>query len=116
VGLPSIEEPVESARLVLELQHPLSAGTLRVFIDEEEVAERAFRGPVTRSLLGIRFHGGRAHETVEVGAGRRRVKIQVQWEDRESSAAIVGSFKEGSTRQLSARTGRWSKDLKLEWQ
>jgi len=44
------------------------------------------------------------------------VKIQVQWEDRESSAAIVGSFKEGSTRQLSARMGRWSKDLELEWQ
>ena len=55
VGLPSIEEPVESARLVLELQHPLSAGTLRVFIDEEEVAERAFSGPVTGPSWGSGF-------------------------------------------------------------
>lgn len=115
VGLPSIKEPVASAKLVLELQHPLDAGTLRVFIDEEEVAERAFSGPVTRSLLGIRLHGGRAREAVVVDAGRRRVKVQVQWKDRESSASIVGNFEEASTRRLSARMGRWSKDLELEW-
>ncbi len=115
VGLPSLEEPPESSRLVIELQHPLHAGTLRVFIDEEEVLERAFRGSITRSLLRIKLHGGHMREVVQVGAGRRRVKVQVQWEDGESSDNIVGAFREGSTYRLSVRMGRLSKGLKLEW-
>jgi serine/threonine-protein kinase len=116
VGLPSIKEPSQSGRLVVELQHPLRAGTLRISIDDGHVAERAFSGSVTRSILGIELHGGLTREVVEVDAGSRRVTVVVKWKDRASSASIVGAFEEGSTRRLSVRLGRFSKGLELEWQ
>jgi hypothetical protein len=102
--------------MFLDVKHSLRSGVLLVFVDDEKVLERKLNGGLTRSVLGVKFHEGQLHEVLGVKPGRRRVRVEVHWDESDRREAVVGTFKEGAARRLSVELGGILKDLSLEWQ
>jgi hypothetical protein len=105
------------AKLLLDFEHPLRAGTLKVWIDDELVLEQTLEGRVTRSLpgTGLKLRQGGLEKTFEVTPGRHTIDVEVRWDDNVKRESIAGTFKGGSTRRLEVRVGRLRKGLSLEW-
>ena len=101
----------QAAFLRLELQHEIKSGQLLVFVDGEQVLDRPLRGRLTKKFLSRRYRGS-LREVIEVGPGKRRVRVQVLWDGREKSAAIMGTFQAGSQRRLVATMDG---DLSVDW-
>lgn len=105
----------DPARLVLDLEHPLQAGTVVVYVNGEKLLQRRLRAAVTDNILGFKLRRQRLRETVSLKPGKKRVLVQVFWRDGRRSKTIAGTFKPGATRRLSVRMGRVGKGLSLEW-
>jgi serine/threonine protein kinase len=108
----------EPARLLVEFEHSLKAGILRVWVDDEEVIEEEFGGRVTREIAGLKLRKGRLSEALEVKPGRRDVKFQVDWDDNTKTKTARSNFRPGVTYRLKAKLGSLGglrKDLSLEW-
>ena len=105
----------DPARLVLDLEHTLQAGTVVVYVNGEKLLQRRLRAAVTDNILGIKLRRQRLRETVSLEPGKKRVLVQVFWRDGRRSKTIAGTFNPGDTRRLMARMGRVGKGLSLEW-
>ena len=106
------------ARLALDFQHTLREGTLRVFVDDRKVIDQPISGKVTRKVLGIEFLRGRVARNLEISPGRRRVRLQVAWDDNVRTEEIEGAFNAGDRLNLRARLGSIGglrKNLSLDW-
>jgi eukaryotic-like serine/threonine-protein kinase len=115
---PEPSAPNDPAHLLINFEHSLKAGVLRVWVDDQPVIEEAFGGRVTREIGGIKLRKGRLSDALEVSPGRREVRVQVSWEDSAKTQRIFTNFKPGSTYRLKARLGSLGglrKDLSLEW-
>jgi hypothetical protein len=115
---PAPPAPNDPAHLLINFEHSLKAGVLRVWVDDRPVIEEAFGGRVTREIGGIKLRKGRLSGALEVSPGRREVRVQVSWEDSAKAQRIFTNFKPGSTYRLKARLGSLGglrKDLSLEW-
>ncbi len=113
-----VESPPASAevgRLAVDFEHPLESGTLRIWVDDEPVLEEKLSGRVSKNALVFKLRKGTFNDVLEVSPGRHWVRVQVQWEDKEKTEQITGSFKPGVTRRLEVRVGRLRKNLSLEW-
>jgi hypothetical protein len=108
-------EPSGPAELLLDFEHPLRSGRLKVWIDGELVAEEQLEGHVTRKLAGIRFRSGGLEQTFEVQPGRRTVTVEVAWDDEVRRESLTGVLKPGARRRLEASIGRLRKGLSLDW-
>ncbi len=109
---------VAPARLLIDFEHSLKSGILRVWVDDEPVVEEKIGGRVTRDIAGIKFHKGRHSDTLEVAPGRREVRVQVAWEDSVKTESSYANFESGGTFRLKAKltTIALRKSLSLEWQ
>ena len=110
--------PKESARLVLEFEHTLRTGLLRIFVDDEAVMRQSFDGKIRRRILGIPIRGGRMTETFELAPGRHTLRVQVSWDDNVKTEETVASFRPGDRLLLRARLGSIAglrKNLSLDW-
>lgn len=105
----------DPARLVLDLEHPLQAGTVVVYVNGEKLMQKRLRGAVTNNILGFKLRRQRLRETVSLEPGKKRVLVQVFWKDGRRSETIAGTFSPGATRRLNARMGRMGKGLSLAW-
>ncbi len=114
---PAAPEPEASgpAELLLDFEHPLKNGRLKVWIDDQLVAEEALEGLVTRKLAGLKFRSGGLEQTFEVQPGRRTVTVEVAWDDEFRRESLSGTLKPGARRRLEARLGRLRKGLSLDW-
>ncbi len=108
-------EPSGPSELLLDFEHPLRNGRLKVWIDGELVAEEQLEAHVTRKVAGIRFRSGGLEQTFEVQPGRRTVTVEVAWDDEVRRESLTGVLKPGARRRLEASIGRLRKGLSLDW-
>jgi serine/threonine-protein kinase len=102
-------------RLRIDFDHPLKSGTLRVWVDDEQVIEEKLGSWVEKKALVFRMRKGNFTDVLEVAPGWHEIKVEVAWEDNRKIEKIMGQFKGGATRTLEANLGRLRKDLDLEW-
>jgi eukaryotic-like serine/threonine-protein kinase len=103
------------ARLSIDFEHHLKSGTIRVWVDDELVLEQGLDSRVTKKLLSFTFRKGAIQEELEVSPGRRRVRVQLRWDDNDRTETISATFKPGALRTLEVRVGRLRKNLSLDW-
>jgi serine/threonine-protein kinase len=105
------------AHLVIDLEHTLKSGTLRVWVDEKSVLEEGLDSRVTKRFAGIDLRKGRRQDSLEVSPGRHEVKVQVAWDDNVKTESIWANFKPGTERRLEARLRGVGglRDLALHW-
>jgi hypothetical protein len=105
------------ARLVVDFEHTLRSGTLRVWVDEATVIEEGLDSRVTRRIAGIDLRKGRRQDSVDVSPGRHEIRVRVTWDDNVKTESIWANFKPGTERRLQARLrGVGSlRDLALHW-
>jgi len=105
------------AQLELTVQHPLKSGVLKVWVDDKLVLEEGLEGRVVKKVLSFAQHKGSLKETVDVPAGDRVIRVQVEGDGFAGSRRIKGTFTSGTTRKLYAEVsgGLLKKELKLGW-
>jgi hypothetical protein len=106
------------AHLLIDFEHSLKGGVLRVWVDDEKVIEEEFGGRVTKEFAGIKLRKGHLSDALEIKPGRRQVRVQVEWESESKTETTRFNFKPGATYQLKVRLGSLGglrKDLSLEW-
>jgi hypothetical protein len=114
--LPTLTLVPEPGRLELTVQHELRSGTLRVYVDDDEVLEEPLAGRVTRKVLSFRMHRGSASHLLDVTPGEHVIRVEVEGAGYTGSRRIRGTFKSGETRRLEATVdGLIKKDLSLVW-
>jgi hypothetical protein len=101
-------------QLVVAFEHPIRAGTLRVWIDGQPALDRKFYGR-ERRVLALKQWAGTVKETIEVGPGTHAVKVEVVWDDNDRTEVSSAVFKAGIARGLDVSIGRLRKDLALSW-
>jgi serine/threonine-protein kinase len=111
---PAVPTPAP-ARVVVDFEHPLESGTLRLWVDGEEVLVERVKGDVTKRLVLFKLRSGVLTEVLEVEPGRHRFRVKVDWDDEARVEEIAGRFDPGETYRLAVRLGRMSKDLSLRW-
>jgi serine/threonine protein kinase len=108
--------PTDPGWLSVDLEHPLKAGKLRIWLDEDLVVDQKLAGQTDKKLLVFSFSTGHYRDVLEVKPGRHAIKVQLAWEDTQRTERILGTFKPGITRRLEVRLGRIRKNLSLDWQ
>lgn len=103
------------ARLAIDFEHGLKSGTLRAWVDEQQVVGEALDSRVTSRLLVLSKRKGRLEKDLDVSPGSHTVRVEVAWDDNRKTRSIVGSFKAGVTRRLEVRVGGLRKSLSLDW-
>jgi hypothetical protein len=106
--------PPSQPQLVIDFEHPVRTGTLRVWLDDQPVIEQEVDSRVTRDIGAVKLRKGRLERTFDVEPGVHEVRLQFSWEDNVKSERASADFKGGTTR-LEARIGRLRKNLSLEW-
>jgi len=116
IPLPTLAPIVPPAKLELTVEHPLSHGTVRVWIDGDQVLEEDLRGRVAHKVLSLRTYKGSFTRTLDVAPGEHVVRVHVEGGDFSDSLRIRGNFESGGTRRLVAKVGGLiSKNLSLVW-
>jgi hypothetical protein len=116
IPLPTLAPIVPPARLELAVEHPLSHGTVRVWIDGDQVLEEELRGRVAHKVLSLKTYKGSLTRTLDVAPGEHVVRVHVEGGDFSDSLRIRGNFESGGTRRLVAKVGGLiSKNLSLVW-
>ena len=106
----------EPGHLEIDFEHPLRSGTLRVFVDDEQVLEEALSGKVTKKILNFRVRKGSTNQVLDVTPGEHVIRIEVDSSGYDASRRIRGVFKSGETRRLEATVdGLIKRDLTLVW-
>jgi hypothetical protein len=114
--IPALPGAPEPAHLELSVEHALRSGTLRVYVDEDEVLREPLAGRVTKKVLSFRMHKGSASHSFDVPPGEHVIRVEVEGAGYEGSRRIHGTFKSGETRRLEATVdGLLKKDLSLIW-
>jgi serine/threonine protein kinase len=116
IPLPSLLTSGEAGHLEVAFEHPLRSGTLRVYVDDEQVLEEALSGKVTKKILNFRMRKGSTNQVLDVTPGEHVIRIEVDSSGYDASRRIRGVFKSGETRRLEATVdGLIKKDLTLVW-
>ena len=103
------------AHLAFDFEHPLEAGSFRMWVDKKLVYTQDLEGHVTKELAGIKIHKGTIEAVLDVSPGRHVVRVRIAWEDNVKEESLSGSFTAGSTRRLEIRLGLVFKNLSVEW-
>ena len=116
IPLPSLLTTAEPGHLQIDFEHPLRSGTLRVYVDDEQVLEEPLSGKVTRKILSFRLRKGSTNQTLDVAPGEHVIRVDVDSTGYDASRRIRGTFKSGETRHLEATVdGLIKKELTLIW-
>jgi serine/threonine-protein kinase len=105
----------EAGELVVDFEHHLRRGRLRVWVDEQLVHDEPFDAQEAKRLLAFTVRRGVVQEVLALPPGDHQVRVQVTWDDNTRSARIAGTFAAGARRRLDVSLGRWSSRLNLEW-
>ena len=108
----------EPAQLVVDFEHSLKSGVLRIYVDELKVVDESFGGQITRKIVGLEMRKGSVSQTLEVQPGRRRIRVEVLWDDEVKSESTRVVFDPGRRLRLKAKLGSLGglrKNLSLDW-
>ena len=103
------------ATVVVDFRHALRSGTLRIWMDDEEVLGERVRGHVAKDLLLVKVRSGVFTDVMAVDPGRHDFRVEVRWDDEVRTERIPGLVRSGQTYRLEVRLGRIKKDLSLKW-
>jgi hypothetical protein len=102
------------ASVVLNLEHSLRSGVVKVFVDDRLVLEEELESWVKDDLVIVKTRKGRLTQTFRVPAGERILRLEVEGDGFRGSRTIDGRFAAGEVRRLEARVGGLvKKDLSL---
>ena len=110
--------PEEPAQLIVDFEHSLKSGVLRIYVDDLKVVDQPFGGRVTRRIVGVEMRTGRVRQTLEVMPGRRKVRVEVSWDDEVKSETSQLNLGPGRRLRLKAKLGSLGglrKNLSLNW-
>lgn len=111
-GAPATVAP---GRLIVDFEHHLKRGTLRVWIDDKLALDEDFDSRRTRKILAFELREGLVQEVLTLPPGEHEVRVQVRWDDNVRTARIAGGFRSGATRRLDVTVARITGKLSLEW-
>ena len=83
-----------------------------------KVVDQPFGGRVTRKIVGVEMRSGRMTQTLEVMPGRRKVRVEVSWDDEVKSETTQLDVGSGRRLRLKAKLGSLGglrKNLSLDW-
>jgi hypothetical protein len=107
----------EPTQLVIDFEHSLKTGTLRVWVDEKVVLEEKLDSQVTKSMAGLKLRKGQLLDSLGVSPGRHEIRFQVAWDDNVKTKSIWANFKSGTKRRLEGRLRGVGglQNLSLQW-
>ena len=105
------------AQLELTVEHPLRSGVLKVWVDDKLILEEGLEGHLSKKVLYYEQHKGSLKAAVEVPAGERMVRVQVEGDGFAGSRRIKGTFTPGVKRKLWAEVSSnlLKRELKIGW-
>jgi hypothetical protein len=106
---------VAGARIDVDFDHSLKAGTLRIFVDGKVALDEDLESRAERNFVGIKKRKGTVGKTIALPPGRRMVRVEVSWDDNVKEERVAWTFKAGESRRLEIRLGRLRKNLSVEW-
>ena len=111
----AVQKP-RPARLVIDLEHSLERGTLRVWVDDDLSVETRLDSEARKKLLVLKGRKGSLTQAFAVSPGEHEIRVEVAWGDKKKTGRLVADFKPGSTRRIAAKVGGFlKKNLSLEW-
>ena len=87
-----------AARLVVDFEHHMRAGSITVWVDDAAVLERALEGRLTQRLGRVRLEKGRVLETLDLAPAPHAVRVEVSWDGKTRSAETPAPFTAGRAR------------------
>jgi Protein kinase domain len=108
----------EPARLTIDFEHSMKSGTLKVWVDDDQVMDERIDGRVSKDIGGFKLRKGRKTDTLDLSPGRHLVRVDVEWEGNAKTQTITGNFEAGKMMVLEARLGSLGglrRNLSLEW-
>jgi hypothetical protein len=115
VAASATEATPAPGRLIVDFEHHLKRGTLRVWIDDRLALNEDFDSRRTRKILAFELREGLVQEVLSLPPGEHEVRVQVHWDDNVRTARITGAFRSGLSRRLDVTVARFSGRLSLEW-
>ena len=109
------EAPSAPGRLVVEFEHHLRKGKLKVWVDDQPVLDQDLDGRVVRRILSLELRKGVVEESLALDPGPHEVRVQVRWDKSVKTSRIEGTFASGATRRLGVDVGRLRGKLSLAW-
>lgn len=107
--------PSAPARLVVEFEHHIRKGKLKVWVDDKPVLDQDLDGRVVHRILSLEMRRGVVEESLALDPGRHEVRVRVRWDKNVKTSRIQGTFASGATRRLDVDVGRLRGKLSLAW-
>jgi serine/threonine-protein kinase len=107
--------PSAPGRLVVEFEHHIRKGKLKVWVDDKPVLDQDLDGRVVHRILSLEMRKGVVEESLALDPGRHEVRVQVRWDKNVRTSRIQGTFASGATRRLDVDVGRLRGKLSLAW-
>jgi Protein kinase domain len=112
--VPSLGRP--AGTLEVDLQHNLKGGSIKVWVDDDLVLDRALESYVSQKILSYRVFKGSLSQDLQVAPGEHVVRVQVQGDGFSDARRIRGTFVSGERQRLRVEVGGLvKKDLSLAW-
>jgi hypothetical protein len=112
--VPTLGRP--AGTLEVDLQHNLKAGSIKVWVDDELVLDRALESYVSQKILSYRVFKGSLSQDLQVAPGEHVVRVQIQGDGFSDARRIRGTFVSGERQRLRVEVGGLvKKDLSLAW-
>jgi hypothetical protein len=99
--------------VALTLRHPFRSGTLKVWVDDQNVLDQRIESKVKKKLLVFKSREGTEEAALDVPAGTHTLRVQVEGDGVTLSRRLRTTFRGGETRRLGARAD--GKQIVLEW-
>ncbi|MCU0242147.1 MAG: serine/threonine protein kinase, partial [Vicinamibacteria bacterium] len=111
----------DKARLIIDCEHSLKYGKLRVWVDDALIVEETLSGRVAKKVIAFEIRKGTFAQALDLSPGTHEVKVQFAWDDNIKTEHIAGYFSSGTSRRLSIKLGAGmrglvKKDLKVDWE
>jgi hypothetical protein len=104
------------AGLEIDFEHSLRGGTLRVFVDDALALEEPLESYVAEDLVLLKLRKGRERVRLDVPAGSRQVRVEIESASFSATRRLSGDFTSGASRRLVLRIGGLlSKELRASW-
>jgi serine/threonine-protein kinase len=109
------EAPSAPGLLVVEFEHHIRKGKLKVWVDGKPVLDQDLDGRVVHRILSLELRKGVVEESLTLDPGPHEVRVQVRWDKNVKTSRIQGTFASGTTRRLGVDVGRLRGKLSLAW-
>jgi hypothetical protein len=116
LDLPMPKLGPQPGTLEVDLEHNLRSGSIKVWVDEELVLDKALESYVSQKILNYRVFKGSLSQDLQVAPGEHAVRVQVQGDGFSDARRIHRSFVSGERQRLRVEVGGLiKKELSVAW-